>query len=214
MRQHLTALNLFTLGPTQQYTYVVARLAFVQQLTEHLHTRTCRLCRVLDADNLNLFAHLHNAALNSTCHHRAATRKSRTHPQSASKMADLHVNAPVSECNCIHLSLPASSTDGIPISRYRLLSALSAEPVIIGVLSPGNSYVESNKFTYFHSPPVPAILHHQPCLPLFRYTTMYGTPTCRASRMCSRVCGIGPSAALQPPIAPSICAAPVIMFFT
>ena len=36
----------------------------------------------------------------------------------------------------------------------------------------------------------------------------------RASRMCSRVCGIGPSAALTTRIAPSICAAPVIMFFT
>ncbi len=47
---------------------------------------------------------------------------------------------------------------------------------------------------------------------LFMYTTMYGTPTCRASRMCSRVCGIGPSAALTTRIAPSICAAPVIMF--
>src|ERR1019366_2763818 len=27
---------------------------------------------------------------------------------------------------------------------------------------------------------------------LFKATTMYGTPTWRASRMCSRVCGIGP----------------------
>ena len=41
---------------------------------------------------------------------------------------------------------------------------------------------------------------------------MYGTPTCRASRMCSRVCGIGPSAADTTSTAPSICAAPVIMF--
>ena len=31
--------------------------------------------------------------------------------------------------------------------------------------------------------------------------------------MCSRVCGIGPSAADTTRIAPSICAAPVIMFF-
>ena len=30
---------------------------------------------------------------------------------------------------------------------------------------------------------------------LFMKTMMYGTPTWRASRMCSRVCGIGPSAA-------------------
>ena len=49
---------------------------------------------------------------------------------------------------------------------------------------------------------------------LFKYTTMYGTPTWRASKMCSRVCGIGPSAADTTNIAPSICAAPVIMFFT
>ncbi len=49
---------------------------------------------------------------------------------------------------------------------------------------------------------------------LFMYTMMYGTPTCRASSTCSRVCGIGPSAADTTRIAPSICAAPVIMFFT
>ncbi len=49
---------------------------------------------------------------------------------------------------------------------------------------------------------------------LFMYTTSAGTPTWRASRMCSRVCGIGPSAADTTRIAPSICAAPVIMFFT
>ena len=49
---------------------------------------------------------------------------------------------------------------------------------------------------------------------LFMNTTSAGTPTWRASRMCSRVCGIGPSAADTTRIAPSICAAPVIMFFT
>ena len=49
---------------------------------------------------------------------------------------------------------------------------------------------------------------------LFMNTTIAGTFTCRASSMCSRVCGIGPSAAETTRIAPSICAAPVIMFFT
>ena len=39
-----------------------------------------------------------------------------------------------------------------------------------------------------------------------------GDATCRASRMCSRVCGIGPSAAESSRMAPSIWAAPVIMF--
>ena len=47
---------------------------------------------------------------------------------------------------------------------------------------------------------------------LFRNTTMYGTPTWRASSTCSLVCGIGPSVAATTRIAPSICAAPVIMF--
>ena len=41
---------------------------------------------------------------------------------------------------------------------------------------------------------------------------MYGTLTCLASSTCSRVCGIGPSTAETTRMAPSICAAPVIMF--
>ncbi len=41
---------------------------------------------------------------------------------------------------------------------------------------------------------------------------MQGTPTWRASSTCSLVCGIGPSVAATTRIAPSICAAPVIMF--
>ena len=49
---------------------------------------------------------------------------------------------------------------------------------------------------------------------MFKNTTMYGTPTWRANSICSLVCGIGPSAADTTNIAPSICAAPVIMFFT
>ena len=47
---------------------------------------------------------------------------------------------------------------------------------------------------------------------LLRNTTMYGTSTWRASRMCSRVWGIGPSVAATTRMAPSIWAAPVIMF--
>ena len=47
---------------------------------------------------------------------------------------------------------------------------------------------------------------------LFMNTTRLGTFTCRASNTCSRVCGIGPSFAATTRIAPSIWAAPVIMF--
>ena len=45
------------------------------------------------------------------------------------------------------------------------------------------------------------------------YTTKRRHPDlARQQETCSRVCGIGPSAADTTRIAPSICAAPVIMF--
>src|SRR4051812_29350710 len=45
LTQHLTTLNIFFLRATQQRTNVVPRLTLIQQLTEHLHTRTHRLLR-------------------------------------------------------------------------------------------------------------------------------------------------------------------------
>jgi len=90
--------------------------------------------------------------------------------------------------------------------------AFNAEPRTIGISSPGNSYF-FNRSRISHST-YSTISGSSTMSTLFRKTTMYGTPTCRASRMCSRVCGIGPSAALTTRIAPSICAAPVTMFFT
>ena len=41
--QHLAALDFFALGAAQQHADVVARLALVQQLAEHLHARAHRL---------------------------------------------------------------------------------------------------------------------------------------------------------------------------
>jgi len=43
---------------------------------------------------------------------------------------------------------------------------------------------------------------------LFNATTRYGTPTCRASSTCSRVCGIGPSVGRHHQNAAIICARP------
>jgi hypothetical protein len=87
-----------------------------------------------------------------------------------------------------------------------------AAPRTIGTLSPSNWYFDSRSrssiSTRSTSSGSSATSH------LFRNTTIRGTPTWRASRMCSRVCGIGPSTAETTRIAPSICAAPVIMFFT
>ncbi len=106
-------------------------------------------------------------------------------------------------------SLPMLLT---PKSESSPSSALSAAPRMIGVSSPGNSYLvsssRSSSSTRSRSSSSPfAIMSH-----LFRYTTSDGTLTWRARSTCSRVCGIGPSGALTTRIAPSICAAPVIMF--
>ena len=91
-------------------------------------------------------------------------------------------------------------------------SAISAEPWMIGILSPGNWYFDSSSRT--SSSTRSSSSGSSTMSTLFMNTTSAGTPTWRASRMCSRVCGIGPSAADTTRIAPSICAAPVIMFFT
>ncbi len=74
LRQHLTALHLLALGAAQQHTHIVARLALIQQLAEHLNARARRLRRLLDADDLNLVADIDNAALNTARHNRAAAR--------------------------------------------------------------------------------------------------------------------------------------------
>jgi len=90
--------------------------------------------------------------------------------------------------------------------------AFDALPRMIGISSPGNSYFVSSSRT--SSSTRSSSSGSSTRSTLFKNTTIAGTPTCRANRMCSRVCGIGPSAAETTRIAPSICAAPVIMFFT
>ena len=104
----------------------------------------------------------------------------------------------------MHLHFAQSS---FPHPHSRAFNAL---PRMIGVLSPGNSYLLNSSRT--SSSTRSSSSGSSTMSTLFKNTTMYGTPTWRASRMCSRVCGIGPSAADTTRIAPSICAAPVIMF--
>ena len=89
-------------------------------------------------------------------------------------------------------------------------SAFSAETWMIGMSSPGNSYLERSSRTSISTSSSSS--GSSTMSTLLSATTMYGTSTWRASRMCSRVCGIGPSAAETTRIAPSIWAAPVIMF--
>ncbi len=109
-------------------------------------------------------------------------------------------------------SSAASSSSTFPTHALSPAIAFSAAPRITGMSSPGYSYLLNSSRTSSStrsSSSASSTRSH-----LFKKTTIAGTFTCRASKMCSRVCGIGPSTALTTRIAPSICAAPVIMFFT
>src|SRR5574343_1501831 len=74
LAQHLAALHFFTLGAAQQDAHVVASLTLVQQLAEHFHAGAGGLLGVSDTDDLDFFANLDDAALDTAGHHGAATR--------------------------------------------------------------------------------------------------------------------------------------------
>src|SRR5690606_23538188 len=68
--QHLTTLDVFTLGAAQQNTDVITGFALVQQLAEHFNARAGRLGRFLDTDDFDFFADLDHAAFDTTGDHR------------------------------------------------------------------------------------------------------------------------------------------------
>ena len=88
--------------------------------------------------------------------------------------------------------------------------ALSAETRTTGVSSPGKSYSLSSSRT--SSSTRSSSSSSSTMSALLRATTIEGTPTWRARTTCSRVWGMGPSAAETTRMAPSTWAAPVIMF--
>ena len=63
--QHLAALDVVALDAPQQAADVVARLALVEQLLEHLDAGDHDLAGGLDADDLDLLADLDHAALDA-----------------------------------------------------------------------------------------------------------------------------------------------------
>src|SRR6266851_1640510 len=71
--QDLTALDFIALDTAQQAADVVARLAGIEQLVEHLDTGHDRLAGVVDADHLDLFVDFDLAALDAAGHDRATT---------------------------------------------------------------------------------------------------------------------------------------------
>src|SRR6202171_845569 len=71
--QHLATLDLFALDAAQQAADVIAGLAGIQQLVEHLDAGYDRLASVVDADHLDLFVDLDLAALDAAGDDRATT---------------------------------------------------------------------------------------------------------------------------------------------
>src|SRR5690606_17453344 len=74
LAQNLTTLNSILVNAAQQAAHVVASLALVQKLPEHLDARHNRLLRLAKADDLNLVANLDHTALNAARHNRATAR--------------------------------------------------------------------------------------------------------------------------------------------
>mmetsp|Transcript_519 Transcript_519/g.1120 ORF Transcript_519/g.1120 Transcript_519/m.1120 type:complete len:214 (+) Transcript_519:364-1005(+) len=106
----------------------------------------------------------------------------------------------------------SSKTRSRPISGLFPSAAARADPRTIGISSPSYPYsLRSSRISISTSSNNSSSSTRSH---LFIKTTRLGIPTCLANKMCSRVCGIGPSVAATTKIPPSIWAAPVIMFFT
>src|SRR6266550_3367729 len=207
LRQHHPPLHLVLLHPAQQQADVVPRLPLIQQLAEHLHSRHHHLLVRPKPHHLHFLVHLHLSPLDPARRHRAPARD-REHVlhRHQERLLDL----PLRDRNVLVQRRHSSST--FPTHALSPAIAFKADPRITGMSSPGYSYLLRSSRTSSStrsSSSASSTRSH-----LFRNTTIAGTFTCRASKMCSRVCGIGPSTADTTRIAPSICAAPVIMFFT
>src|SRR4051794_22215918 len=72
LAQDLAALHVVLLDAAEENADVVTRAPLVEELAEHLDARNRRLARVAEADDLDLFARLHDATLDSARHDRAA----------------------------------------------------------------------------------------------------------------------------------------------
>jgi len=107
--------------------------------------------------------------------------------------------------------MSAVSSSSIDFSHFASpFSAGKAAPRITVAPSPSNLYLFRSSRTSISTRS--SISGSSTASHLFKNTTMWFKPTWRANNTCSRVCGITLSNALTTRIAPSICAAPVIMF--
>ena len=162
-----------------------------------------------DADDLDFVAHLDDAALDATGHHGAAARdREHVFHRHQERLVDV---APGSG-----IQVSSASTSlmiaGTPISDWSPSSALARRTHMIGVSSPGNSYLRQQLADFhLHQLQQLGVVHHVRLVQ--EHHDVRHAHLARQQDVLA-VCGIGPSAAEHTRIAPSICAAPVIMFFT
>src|SRR5581483_5462123 len=197
LRHHHPPLHLVLLHPPQQQPHVVPRLPLVQQLPKHLLPR----------------------------HHRPLLRPkphpphlvpppppppppTRTRPRSIRPVTT--VPRPVIENTSstgsknglstsptgtgMSRSNASNNSHTFPTQRSSPPNAFNADPRITGTSSPGYSYFANNSRTSNATNSTNSASSTKSHL--FKNTTIAGTFTCRANKICSRVCGIGPSTAL------------------
>ena len=111
--------------------------------------RPCTIvfCVGADADDLDFVAHLDDAALDATRSPPCRGPRSRTRLPPASGTA-CRSRAPAPGCS-VSIASTSFMIAGTPISLWSPSSAFSAEPLMIGVSSPGNSYLRQ-QLAHFH----------------------------------------------------------------
>ncbi len=142
MRRHRARLdqNLATLDPVAVHTAqkcadIVARLALIQKLAEHLDPRAHRLLGVADAYDLHLFANLDHAALHPARGHRAPARN-REHilDRHQKRLIDRPLGRRNIRINRFHQLVDRFRTNrGIPVLKRRQRRAGNNRNVVPGI---------------------------------------------------------------------------------
>ena len=210
LAQHLAALDVFALGAAQQDADVVARLSLVEQLAEHLDAGAGGLDRGLDADDFDFFADFDNAALDPARHHGAATRD-REH------VFDRHQECTVDRA----LGRRDVGVQGISQFHDRLLAefafvafhrqlgtAVDDRGVVAG------KFVFVEQLAHFHLNQLQqlGVVHHVALVE--EHDDVGDADLARQQNVLARLWHRAVGRRHTPGSAPSICAAPVIMFLT
>src|SRR5262245_3616151 len=209
LAQHLAALDLLALGAAQQAADIVTGLALIEQLAEHLDAGHNGLLGRADADDLDLFADLDDTALNAAGADRAAAgdrehifnRHQKRLILRTFGLRDVFVDRFHQRQNGLSAELFVATLERL---QRRALDHwdLVAGEIVLGQELP---YLKLNELEQL------GVIDH---IDLVHVDDERGHADLTGKQNMLACLGIGPSAADTTRIAPSICAAPVIMFFT